>query len=487
MAKGKTLKAAKEKKKELPKSYPLYVPQNLNIDELIEKYPPQFDFEFKKDELLYIVSLLISIAESLKNNQEYQKNAAKQGYVPIHSSAAQQKVRNYNSYLNYLVSSGVLETDGKYSKDSGKSTWFRFTSEYSVGIKQVLITKRSIINQLVNKTRPTLQEDKILPETPLSVLSYLTKWFDSKLKIDFDEADKFLLSLMEIDKEELGHRSAIQRYNSRCITVYKIKNGEFENNFTIDRTGGRFYSPLTSLKRELKQFLSYDGKKLVGLDLKSSQPFLSLVLIEKDLFDRNGIIDILPPYYRYAKFKNEEIETRIQDITNCIELCKDYRDMLEYRESVLNGTIYEDVGSYNGAYLIFKQEPERRQNAKDAFIPLFFGKNVPIYPKDYNDRVTWKDNAVIFSSFFPSVDKIFRTYKEKSYETLSRVLQFIEAKLILHIVCKTIAEETPDIPLFTIHDSILTTENYADHVQDRMLTIIDETIGIRPRIKKEIY
>jgi hypothetical protein len=57
----------------------------------------------------------------------------------------------------------------------------------------------------------------------------------------------------------------------------------------------------------------------------------------------------------------------------------------------------------------------------------------------------------------------------------------------LHKVTKIIAQESPDIPLFTIHDSVVTTEDYADHVHNRMLAIIESELGLKPQIKKEPF
>ena len=66
-------------------------------------------------------------------------------------------------------------------------------------------------------------------------------------------------------------------------------------------------------------------------------------------------------------------------------------------------------------------------------------------------------------------------------------LQYIESQLIIQGVCKTVAENNPEIPLFTIHDSIATTEEYVDYVEQVMKDIIKEAIVAEPMIKREAW
>ncbi|MFA5566959.1 MAG: hypothetical protein WDA77_13725, partial [Acidimicrobiia bacterium] len=58
-------------------------------------------------------------------------------------------------------------------------------------------------------------------------------------------------------------------------------------------------------------------------------------------------------------------------------------------------------------------------------------------------------------------------------------------KYILHTVCKQIAETNANIPLFTIHDSIITTEEYSAFVQSEMIRIIADNMGLNPRVSVE--
>jgi hypothetical protein len=52
-------------------------------------------------------------------------------------------------------------------------------------------------------------------------------------------------------------------------------------------------------------------------------------------------------------------------------------------------------------------------------------------------------------------------------------------------VCKKIHSLNPDIPLFTIHDGILTTHQYQDVVNTAIKEAYKESIGILPEVKIE--
>lgn len=73
--------------------------------------------------------------------------------------------------------------------------------------------------------------------------------------------------------------------------------------------------------------------------------------------------------------------------------------------------------------------------------------------------------------------------KNEAHNTLACVLQNFEAEIVLHKTCKDIALMNPDIPLFTIHDSIATTAEHIQKLSEHIITAIDAS----PEIKIEIW
>src|ERR1035437_6456285 len=68
-----------------------------------------------------------------------------------------------------------------------------------------------------------------------------------------------------------------------------------------------------------------------------------------------------------------------------------------------------------------------------------------------------------------------------------RLLQTIESKLILHHVTKRIALEQPKLPLFTIHDSVVTTQGNELYVKSVLEEEMLKAIGYKPKLSLELW
>ena len=62
-----------------------------------------------------------------------------------------------------------------------------------------------------------------------------------------------------------------------------------------------------------------------------------------------------------------------------------------------------------------------------------------------------------------------------------------EADLVLKKICGRIADERPDIPLFTLHDSVITTEKHVGYVRSVMSHVLEEWMGASPALKIESW
>ena len=71
------------------------------------------------------------------------------------------------------------------------------------------------------------------------------------------------------------------------------------------------------------------------------------------------------------------------------------------------------------------------------------------------------------------------------HNTLAILLQHLEATLVLQRACKIISQEKPDIPIFTLHDSIITTVGNEKYVHDILANVLLDAIGIAPKLKVE--
>lgn len=91
----------------------------------------------------------------------------------------------------------------------------------------------------------------------------------------------------------------------------------------------------------------------------------------------------------------------------------------------------------------------------------------------------------LFKTLFPSVNLLFHQLKENDHTRLPRLLQSIESYIMLKVITKVVAKKHPNIPLFTIHDSISTTVQYAHVVKEIMQVELTKIVGLPPKLKVE--
>jgi len=99
---------------------------------------------------------------------------------------------------------------------------------------------------------------------------------------------------------------------------------------------------------------------------------------------------------------------------------------------------------------------------------------------------------------FPNVFGVLEAYKKysnqfpwhnksKPYASLAVVLQYIESFIFIDVICKRISMIYPDLPIFTLHDNILTVKGEEEKVKRVMEYTIKELTGVVPIIRVEDY
>lgn len=456
------------------RSYTCFIPENLDLDILIRTKPPLIP-NFHLDYLVYLIGLLIEIP--LKNKD------IEMDYIPINSKLVQRRVRNYRKYLDYLISCGVIIENKQYIVGS-KSKGFKFSERFQKKTKLVSITKKTLIKSLnefkdinyssceVGDYFLTSKSSKLINQK--SNLNYITNWLNSKLTVNYSEAELHLLRLKEIESSDPEIKNANERFIYRHVTLLKFHRGIFMPN--EDNTAGRLHSTMTQIKGDLRSFIRYDGKELIAVDIVNSQPYLAIALLNPIKLKENNIINTILSI-------NQKLNSQsypIMLVKKIIEISNIDNTKL-FIEIVSNGKFYEDFG------LILKQkkvidqnldEVETRKRAKEITFSTFFSPNMAI---------AYKEEIKIFSSIFPSVFEVFKLIKlgKGKHNTLAVLLQHLEAKLVLHRACKIISQERPEIPIFTLHDSIITTVGNEKYVHDILENVLLNAIGIAPKLKVE--
>lgn len=152
------------------------IPENLDLDKHIEQFPlinykfrkkretdviySNKGIKFDKDRLAYLIGLISSIPASDKDS------ITEDGYVKIYSKYIQNFFPDYKCYLDYLINTGVIISNGHY--EIGKhSIGYKFAPHYeNVGlvkyvyhrnIKDAELSSTAVPAQTFNKDTNTLE------------------------------------------------------------------------------------------------------------------------------------------------------------------------------------------------------------------------------------------------------------------------------------------------------------------------------------------
>ena len=255
------------------------IPSSIDLETFLEKYPP--DFKYKIDHFYHIINYLTKgmDQEDLDNNE---------GFINTSSKVLQKTIRNYKLYLNHLLEHGLIKTDMNYIV--GEKCFGYLIQGYST--HKAMIKEIPIQDFVIKKNRAKelIQEKNKLKITEKKYL-HLTKWFTPKLVIDVEEAIKKVEELFPeqtgpIRGKKIGKPSIWNRRFKSIYSIHKFSKQEFY--YSVDDNVGRFHSNLTNIKKELRNYITYDGQKLVNIDIKNSQPLISTILFNKDFYQEKS-------------------------------------------------------------------------------------------------------------------------------------------------------------------------------------------------------
>lgn len=430
-----------------------YIPENLDLDHVLHTNPPSFSY--CKGKFVYILNLIYSLPSRRKKNiEEYY------GYTPISKAILGSTIKDYRKYINYLKLQNIVEEDS-YIPDV-KCGGLRFTDTYRKTLHQkpVVITSWKLIKNItyLRKNYDSKLTQELIP---------LKSWF-ADLDVDMKGAKKYLKRKYKEDYRDPLIKYSELRYNSRLLPIQRLHTKE-EPLFFVDKTAGRLHTYITQLKSELRKFLRWKGKVLCSIDISNSQPYLLQSFLNKETYDRCNNNN------RLGRSKQQSNTIMLGVL---IESISEEKDVILFKSIVSSGKFYEEFGKVledSGEFVDIEKE-DIRGHVKDITFSTLFSKN---------SAIRYKNSIRIFKKIFPNVYKVIKEIKQEKHNTLAVVLQNLEADLVLHKACKKISQERPDIPIFTLHDSIITTEENTEYVQSVLKSILKKHIGIEPNFKVE--
>ena len=229
----------------LPKKYTgsfALLPVNFDLDRHLERFPVT-DYFFVKDEsghikavnqngtlgyyfdkerLVHIIGLISSIPAG--NRDLVTDN----GYVPINSSVLRNYFKDYFSYLDYLLRTGVLITDGIAFKGE-KSCGYKFSPEYENQpmVKYTYLAARNVHPEPVLEERFNRHTGKF-EHNPLLDYPYLSYWY-KQMKLGINPAaEDFAWHRRTIAYRGSSNKDPQAQYQSALCNIIALENKEYK-------------------------------------------------------------------------------------------------------------------------------------------------------------------------------------------------------------------------------------------------------------------
>ena len=430
------------------------------FESLISLHIPTF--KFSKDAFMYMMSKIWKITNR-KNFNGLQK-------VPLSSIILKHEFgNNYKRYLDWLMFVGMIATDNHYiksgNKKEGKCKCYGFTEHYKIKESQ-----RYILSDNCITTKILAYRQVFIGNVKDSTM--VSHFYDMlvNFKVDIEGATNHLNQLVSSGQLE-QHKCDIELDKAKRI------NGEIDHPaelFISSCNFGRVHTNLTNMSRIVRDgFLTLNGEKVVGIDIRSSQPALFYSLV-KDW--RNKVTSTIGSNvwnYLFTEPKEEKCDERsryvnknnmiiggtpvytnngVDTITSPLGYST-YGSMLHQLDldlalykKWLSDDIYLKIASVWSE--VDKGRHTTRSNVKKAFLVYLFGQNDKPY--------CFKMNA-IFRKYFPAMHQLCMHLKRDHHSHLAHSLQRIESNLVLKGVCAAVDREL-SIDYGTVHDSILVRE-----------------------------
>lgn len=424
----------------------------------------------------YLLNLMFYIP--LRKKDKYEN-----GWIPI-CTEPYKNMKNFKKYMTFLKDSEfICENEINYSTISKKCKTYKLLGRYG---KQVLAYHLVSDNSYFIKELNKFKREKM--KTADEKCIHLTKWLKPEsLTIEYKEA-------FESTKKNYIGESNIRRKNKRIYAMKAISN----NYWSYSREGNddRLHSILTSLPKELRKFIKYNKEELISYDIKNCQPFIYSALL-KQLINYNKNLKLNKSNIN-NKYYNKYAFTMSDLFSN--QLNK--KELQVFIDQVIDGTFYEKYGE-----ILYKEQLLSIDiNNKCYLVPTIEMNKNPYNTKKVFDSKRSAAKYIILKTLFSS-EKYYHTIIkvfEKHYSEVYRVTQFIkkssdnkaffpillqniEANFLLDYCTKHIADKYPDMPLLTIHDSIITTRKFEEILKDEFEKHLKMYFGLQPKLEVEYW
>ena len=439
------------------------------------------------------------------NYKEFEKN---KGYKYL-SSKIMKKIlgKDYYLILGILknINNPIVDCNEKYfyNMNNGQCKGYRLNKTYCTGE----LYYRTLDPKFENKIIRVFNKNKEYNELNIKYEFLFKQFKEHEIRFDnqvYEYIRKFgteLLSLVE--NENQFQKKMI--YNKIGQWLYYIENIINKDIWSkVSNSNHRFNSNITCLPKVLRPFLLCNNKPMSMIDIKSSQPYLLGSIMNNKFF-----LDTTNGYNLKTIYKDlyNELNKNVNVINH--EIPK-----IGYNNNISGRTIFNYNSSSTGRtgtlspimWSTFFNETNLnsfqeyiKAPYKDDFYNYTLKLSYPNISIEEIDqyREEMKSNMMYFlfddkkqhrkhnkyiqllSNVYPSVDEWIRNvHSTIGKEKFAYMLQRSESYLVLNEICREFNSLNPTVPLFTIHDAILTYDEYIPDLTRLILKRCKEITGI---------
>ncbi|KPH14982.1 hypothetical protein [Chryseobacterium sp. ERMR1:04] len=453
------------------------------VNYLQEKVQEQPRFkEFKMDNALYFLSLVISIP-AYKKDKVYQD-----GFIPMDSQRLKKKDSSYSKYFEYFVQIGILD-----KKNHSKG---RFCKRYRYNFANVKLEGTECLDFSIFEMTDKFLVKNLLREDIGNDCPYLSKWFDNGLFLDVDRLNDDLSSDFCYNKYSLSY-TRLNPIMAKAYSYWYTALMFREQCFSISRdpdSDNRLHTNLTNMPSKFRPYLTYYGENIQSLDIKNSQPYFMVLVLES--LSNSKIIEIISKV-----FGSDNIGTMLQKLQQITSSKAFQEEFIPLKKAVLTGEFYE---------FLMPLFPDIKPDHDGVFRKKFYNSDtgkaeVKDFPtkRDLMKKLTLQilytplkkpsKEYLIFKQYFPLLCEcieIFKTTSDEkdSFKLFPKLLQQVESDCVIDTITKQIAEMNPDMPLWTIHDSFCTTQSWFPILESMVQELfLSYSQGVLPSFKSELW
>ncbi|MBK9509976.1 MAG: hypothetical protein IPO04_11195 [Cytophagaceae bacterium] len=398
-----------------------------DLEECIKKNPPPHDFKISHAQLFihYIIT-----APAKRNN--YLTN---EGYTLLNHDLLKKKGISKPTVIKaYLLENNFIYCDNIYfknylvdNKSKSKSLGYKLDVKYDFDISSIWSEDKNINRAFIKKRN----QNKIHNS---GNHAHLIK-FLNKASIDFSGIKQEIMRRLVFDNSQadLGQikkpkkskkknysvndfkEHAAIKYALATHKLHCLKHDLYYDH--VDPKGGRLHTPYTNMPKYFRNYITYNGQKLISLDIKNSQPYFFLALLKNLCSERKSLPYIYNnPINLHNINHNNPNLTILPYMTQKINEVIQNKDVMLFFDLVRTGKFYEYLEeaiktSDNPIIRDFLGPDSSRKALKAIIFVAMFSDNRFINSPTRNGY-QGSELKDLFRDLFPSVYDIFKTIKK---------------------------------------------------------------------------